>query len=353
MKTVLLFDVIFPNGHRELNNRILKILSELPINLIVINREDYYFVKSPNIKYKSPKYIKIFKGTLISRLCLFVNFLLAKCTLLFSKYDSVIYTTYPNVNFYFEHFFFKKEIPIILMNHNNIDLLASKKIRNFFLKYANKVNHIVFAPYMKNHLKTMGVDGNRIYYLPHPINLKSNYTSKKELFALSMGLESNDDFLKQLVQLEKDTSFLYNNGMELTIRSKNLVVKDCTTINVLTKYLSQEEYENLYYRAKYAFVFYPYTYQYRFSGVIMDSLASGAIVIGNRIPIVEHFAKMYPNNCICIDRISEIPSIISQNKSYSEEEYGTFLKDFSDDTIKNSLQYIISSVKRNSDEYIN
>ena len=212
------------------------------------------------------------------------------------------------------------------------------------MKYANKVNHIVFAPYIKNHLVTMGINSDRIYYLPHPINLKSNYSSRKESFALSMGLESNDDLLKRLVQLEEDTSFLNDNEMTLTIRSKDLVVKDCKTINVISHFLSQKEYEDLYYRAKYAFVFYPHTYKYRFSGVIMDSLASGTIVIGNRIPIVEHFAKMYPNNCKCIDSISEIPSIISQNNSYSKEEYDTFIKDFSDDTIKRSLQNIIFSV---------
>jgi hypothetical protein len=341
MKTVLIFDTTFPKGHRELNNRLLRLLSELPINLIVLTRGDYYFVKKNNIKYVQCKSIKVRKGMVLSRVCLFINFLLSKLSILFKRYESVVYTTYPNVNISIELFFYKRSTEILLIGHNNIDLLASKNIRNIFLMYANKVKHIVFAPFIKEYLISIGVDNERIFILPHPINLESNFSKNKKNIALSMGLESNESYLRKLVEVNSNTKFLNKCDMKLIIRSKDGNFSSTSSIEVIRNYLSREEYEELYRNAKYTFVFYPMSYQNRFSGVIMDSLASGCVVIGNRIPIVEYFANLYPNNCRCVDSIDEIPQLVSTNIIYSEEEGNAFFKEFSESSIKDKLSFIL------------
>lgn len=180
---------------------------------------------------------------------------------------------------------------VYLWHHAESDELLSRIKRSIFRRYMNKVKHIVHTPFIKQFLVDFGVEESRIFVCPfvRTSDYYEQYVQEEKIFIAPSG--SNDEsFCKKLVEYEKRTRFFINNDIKFVIKSFDTEYDD-GFLKLYNKYLSFDEYENLYKLAAAVVMPFPKSFQMRESGTVIDALSSGKGVIGSNIPIVEYYKK--------------------------------------------------------------
>lgn len=204
--------------------------------------------------------------------------------------------------------YLKKDI--YLWHHAESDELSSKLKNSIFRQYMNKVKHIVYTPFIKDFLISFGVEEDRVFVCPF---VKTSYqslagNSDKNFYIAPSG--SNDEqFCKALVDYEKRTGFFINNNIRFLIKSFDSVFND-GYLTLYNRYLSFNEYDELYRKAAAVIIPFPKSFNMRESGTIIDALSSGKRVIANNIPTVRYYQYI----CSSID--SNVVSIFNNIEEF-------------------------------------
>jgi glycosyltransferase involved in cell wall biosynthesis len=359
----LVADFRYEKGHVEVNKKLIEYLSTIS-NVDVIDNPDGYYQKCLKNAETSHDVRLIRKyfwhtspikntplGKIIKKIIHSINMILQTSDLAPEKYDNVIVFTYDTFAYALGRYFLRKNT-VYLFNHGNIDELVNKIKLPLFKTYMNKVNHIVFAEYMKEHLvQQFGVDASRVFVVPHPLNenkeiVTSGNVEKKDKLFVGISFSNDEDLVKEIIEYEQEHNILGANNCRIVLKSK-LYSYESEHLKVYNRYLEREELADLFAGASGILVLYPETYKYRMSGVIMEALSNGIPVVGRRIPIVEHFASLYPHSCTPFSSIKELYDIIAHNEfNINEEELHRFQLDHSGQTVTKALKSIFDSATR-------
>lgn len=350
MIKVSVIDTIFPIGHKKLNNILINLLPKEELDLLVINSNNFFEEENEkNIKFKKINIRKNYSRYSLMILFQIVYYFKIWIKLFFRNDDILLFFTFENLAFSFANILFCNKRKI-LFHHNNTSFLSSKLHLFFFKFYMNSVEHIVFAEFIKKRLIELGVKENLIFVITHPIpkeNTVKVSLEKQPSFFLGIGYASDEGLYKEIIEYEGKHNFLRTNDIHIVLRSKKMEFSN-TNISIINSHLSEEDYENLNKNSIAILCLYPKTYNYRFSGAILDGLRNRKKIIGTDIPIIQHFSKKYPNLCHSFNDVGDLFMLMKKIKEskFEEEDYKLFLRDYDDSVIKKQLKKIICNAKK-------
>lgn len=349
---ILVIDMIYPFGHKGLNRKLVNILTSFS-EVILLDYQNYYDgLKTNNnlslVEIKKP--LLFSENKFLKRIYHCLNIIRVKRSIFRKNYDAVLVMTHENISFSLMRFLLNGK-PIFIIHHNTIDLLNGKLNKYFFKKYMNSVNHIVFADFIKEGIiKKTNVNAKKVKVLEHPLsnnipmqidNSINNGIIEKTF--LSLGLGSDEELIKKLVRIEKESQYFTKNGLNLIIRSVKINFES-PGLKIFTGILSEDEYFELYKKASVYLLLYPISYQLRFSGSILNALQSGKCVIGTNIPLVRYFSKLYPNNCRVAKSIEDLlMQLTTSDFRFDAKEYENFKSKHSDANVRLQMEKIFKS----------
>jgi hypothetical protein len=212
----------------------------------------------------------------------------------------------------------------------------------------NKVHHIVFADFIGKYLiEEIGVSPLKVHTLPHPIvssckfNFKASKRTRKERTFVGLGHANEDSFIKEIIEYEKNNNILKVNNIKLILRS-NIKFESIENIELITNFLSREEYDSYYSNSEGLIILYPPHYKYRYSGAILEAFNHQKKVLGTNIPIIRHFESLYPNTCYHFNSVAELFKIIIHSDVITcTRETHSFLLFHSDKNVITELNKIL------------
>lgn len=305
---LLIADTIFPRGHHCLNKHLLKILlqNDEITDIKVLNYHDYYVRCSNKMRSYDIAFLFKNKSAYIDYICQFLNSLLLMFRCIGIQYDKVLFFTFDTLSLSFLRLGFFK--PIYLFHHNNTDHLLNKYKLKVFKTYMNKVNHIVFADFIKDYLISLGVDSNRIFVVSHPLPTSALVSKEIDIVSedsvyIALGHANDERIIDNLIEYEKQEHRLEKNNIHLVLRSQKEYDKLPPSIDIVTDFLDEEQYRYYYKVAKGILILYPDCFKYRFSGALLDAFVARKKIIGRNIPIIQHYARKYSSCCIFLMKL--------------------------------------------------
>lgn len=350
---ILIADTIFPKGHQRLNEKLISFLAEKN-EVIIINNRGYYTYsknKRSNIRECKLPLLANSNNFYLNSIKQLINsfILIVRCW--FIKYDIVVFLTFDTVVFSVLRIgYINKKVYAI--HHNNTDHLMNKLKMSIFKTYMNKINHIVFLPFIKEFLIKSGVFEHKISVLKHPITIIPNtifsVLNRNRILLTGLGHANDESYIQDFIKYEETTHILESNDIFVVLRSQIIEYDNGRSIKVIKGYLQREVYDTYYKDSDGILIFYPPFFQNRFSGVLLDSLANRKKVLGPDIPVIRHYSKLYPNCCNVFQDIEDLfAQVIEKNFIIPEESFKKFQKDYSDEVIKRDLYGILQTKQNN------
>jgi hypothetical protein len=361
---ILYLDLLSPYGHISLNIILLRILEKFASvdvawkqsyaendSLSKIVRTFYlipldYYQFGSKIDYRI-KNIKIIKWILKN---IDIN-----------KYDLIFISSYETISFSLA--WPKKLHPrVVILNHNNLDELVDKR-KFFFFKHIPKyVEHIVFEEYMKEYLLKEVKISNKVWVVNHPIDLSKvdNYKKivdkskicKEDKIIFAPSGSNDENFIAQLVNLQKGKNLLSQFPFKLIVKSKEVQYQDNHLV-VTKKYFDYEEYISYFGNSLLILLPYPKDFHYRISGALFDCFAFKKRFISSSVPIFKYYINKYPEIGETFDSINEFQEILFRiskepmNYSFPEisfyvnNSFAIIQNDYSNEQIEKELQVMI------------
>lgn len=304
-KKILYIDPLLQNGHVNFNNIYIESLRKSGYLLefvFVSGYEGKLNIDSSDVVYLIPNFFfKKDLGKLGNRIAYFFALLFIKMVVDFKKYDLIIFSSFEEVSFFLSNI--KK---CYLINHINASTSVESKVKFFFL---NKVlinnSLIVFDQETKNYLSSKG--NYKIYVQPHGLpKVKSNIATnedyefrvildelakyKKVLFSPSES-SSDKDFINELIQSNKFMEYLEQEDVLFVYKDKSPVIKRNTL--VISRFLSQDEYDYLFLKSNVILIAYPKNFKYRVSGVLLECMANDKPCAVSRIDALESYNDFF------------------------------------------------------------
>lgn len=344
---LLVADTQFPKGHSKLNHHLLDLLAQVECigEIKVLNYRHFYKRICSSIRYYNLPMLVFSKNAYVNYIFEFLNSVLVLLRCLTIRFDKIIFFTFNTLSFGILSLFIFK--PIYLIHHNNTDHLLNKYKRMFFKLYMNKVNHIVFADFIRDYLISIGVKEGRISLLPHPLlslskDVKVYNECKEDDIYIALGHANDESLISELIEYEQSTHLLKSHNIKLVLRSASEFRELPESIEIINSYLSDEQYAYYYQIAKGVLILYSEQFRYRYSGALLDALVANKIVCGRSIPIMIHFSNKYPNCCVVFNNISDLVNKICCNSyRYEPEVYNDLLIHHNDLKISICLNEIL------------
>ena len=289
---VAIVDFRFQKGHRTFNGMVVKAVKKLVDDefIFIDNGENYrdcedFYEHQRLIKNRNINRISSFKNRFISYKYMKDQYKIVQK----EGCEKIVCLAFDLITFgFFGKKYFKKDI--YLWHHAESDELCSGVKRKIFKRYMNKVKHIVHTPFIKEFLVNFGVDEKRIFVCPWMKTADSeiNHNPEKNFFIAPSG--SNDEgFCTLLAEYERKTEFFKNNGINLIIKSST-VDFDNGYLSFYNKYLTAEEYDDIFFKSSAVVMPFPKSFRMRESGTIIDALSQGKALVASDIPIVRYYS---------------------------------------------------------------
>lgn len=341
---LLVAEILYPEGHKALDNRLVELLAEDNEIDLIDNRG--FFRNLPCSKLCNilniPQFFSNRLEPLISLLFI-VNYIILAFAIRNRKYDKIILLSVRNDSLFWVYPLFRQQ-HIAVFHHNDIDRVMGRPFEKFlFKRLQNKIQHVVLADFIKdgmiNEFKT---DEDRISVVYQPkIGTSSIMTQMPffddEKYIIGLGRSTNEDFLLQLIEEDKKRSgkLCYR----IIMRSKNIQYSS-ERLLITTDFYSREEFDRILCHASACVALYN-SYNLRYSGIIDDSLSIGKPVIGNDIPVFRYFYEKYKGCCHIIFSASDLFAIASgELPEINERLAKAFLCSHSDENVKSQLSKI-------------
>lgn len=328
MKNILYLDFMYYTGHVRSNKNFIKALGKFAnVNALVQKnyfdeyREELNGVETITLIEKNN--LNLSNGQLLNRLSSLK--IMLKSAVLAKKIrpDYIFVSSFDTIVFRFGRLLFGDTENMYLLHTINIDELANFIKSKLFNTYKNKVNHVVFEQYMKDYLiNRIGIESNRVFVLPHPLNENSKIFNSKELEYACVGLSnSNDeDLITKLIELEKEKKVFKNNCKKVILKSKEKEF-DNGYLKVFKGFLDINTYDTYINKSECVLVPFPKDFYYRMSGTLVDAFSNNKVVMGNNIPIIQTYAKKYPDICKIYTSESDLVNQISLSRTADKNEF--------------------------------
>ena len=342
IKHFTILDCNHTDSHNMFNSQLIEKLSDEGSILLFSWNRSYDNLKRDNIYIKKLFYIKSKpQNSFAARFILLINTFLNACYLKyfdFRRKSITIIIGYEIISFSICSFLFPRKS--YLMHHMQIDEIKNKLKKYFFTRIKLNFNHVVMTDYIKDYLiENIGLNQNSIRVIPHPIyNLKQHSEPDINNYKtfVSLSYSNNESFVNRLIEEEKNNKIFERNNCRIIIKSKTF--NFCSNgLIVFNKYLSEDEYFNLYNKSTCILSLLNDSFEYRISGTMIDAISAEKQIITLNTRCAEFYKNIFPNSINICKNIDDIileiikfnpqnnqikPSIniISQyNKSYSDQ----------------------------------
>ena len=226
----------------------------------------------------------------------------------------------------------------------------SEVISAFFTQYYTHANLIpssistdfplTDADVIKDYLKSIGVKKVEVLrhglISPYPNNsLRVNNPLLHKQFLFSPSMQSVDvEFMEKLVRDKSFIKYLEEHDLFLVLRSK-ILHSPSSNIQILSHYMSKEEYMAYFSGATAILLVYPKSFRYRVSGVLLEAISCGKNTLMSDIEIFRQYESLFGTNAYfstvnsliqCLDCILE-----GKNKIFnlSEEQRQFYMPNYS------------------------
>lgn len=341
---LLVAEVLYPEGHKALDNRLIELLAE--DNDVDLVDSKGFFKDLPCSRLCNlinlPQFFSNKLEPLISLLFI-INYLILAFAIRKRKYDKIILLSVRNDSlFWVWPFFCRRNIAVF--HHNDIDRTLGRPFEKFlFTKLQNKIQHVVLADFIKDGMvRNLHTKDDKVSIVYQPkigndkvTNLEPYF--KEDKYFVGLGRSTNEDFLYQLIETDKQYSGTLN--YKIIMRSKNIKYSS-ERLLITTDFYSREDFDRIMQHASACIALYN-SYNLRYSGIIDDSLSIGKPVIGNDIPVFRYFFEKYKGCCHIITSASDLFAIASSElPEINEEMVNAFLYSHSDENVKAQLSNI-------------
>ena len=289
---ILFLDLFQTKSHNNLNTSFIHCLNEKH-KLLLLCEKSLYKSNIENYDYSS-WILSIIKNNIRLKSLFFIS---RYFTIWNKSFDIIFIPNFETITFVLFSLFCNKKIYVV--HHLNIDELENPIKRVIFSLYKNKINHLVFDESFKKVLKDKYEVKSYIGLINHPVklfNVNSKYDKKNKKLCVALSQSNDEKLIQKLIKYNERTNFLTKNNIELVVRSKILNYNK-NNFKVYTNYLSDFEYQNLTNNCYLTILMHPKKFQFRFSGVLFDSLFNKKMVISNNFLIAKIFSKKFPNIC--------------------------------------------------------
>lgn len=342
----LLIAELFPEkGHFRLFTNIVRLLAQSNEVTVVFPKSvhetivgcktilapyDYYYSKTKNKLHLVLQYVSYSKNV-----CKYIASIDKM-----ERFDAVISVTYNEVGFAFGKKYFRDLSKVLLMSHNNLDLVLNNKIKEIlFNTYAHKVKHLVQCKFIKEEFsKSFNIPQKEIGVWMHPQNRNEEGLHRSTDIFDCVGISnSNDDvIIKEIIEREHDTGYIKKHGLRVVLRSK-LYEFDDGYLKVFKGFLEKDQYDYYINNAKCIFLPFPTGFKLRMSGTLVDAFSNCKPIIGTPIALFKACSEQYP----AIMRIYSPDLFVEQikdcNKSLSGDLYQRFIEVHSDNSVLNNM----------------
>lgn len=341
---ILVLDFLFPEGHRYINNNIIKCLSNIA-NVDVFAKEDYYkeykdgwnnvrleefSVSKKALNRNSTIVRKIESASMMAK---------SKRKIQSQPYDCVVVLSFDTLAMALCKLYFASK-KMFIIHHKNIDDLCRKRLNSLvFRTYMNDVHHVVFENVFKHYLvNKIGVTDERVHVIPHPVGVH-NFDNRfhgdsYDCVALS---QSNDEaFLREIIEYESKSRYFKTNNLKIVLRSKHFRFDD-GHLQILNGFLPTSVYNEYILKASTVFVPLPESFKYRVSGTIYDAFSMHKTVLTNNEIIVAQCEQRYPGICFKVDNVRDFCFAVKNIKGKKEykEQFEKFNNDHSMESVSN------------------
>lgn len=298
---VLYIDPISSSSHANFNRMHIEAIRKITKDVHFVFKDGYneeVGVEISDVCYSIPSsYFGKNRGGLINRFYMCLVLWKIRLNVPLKCYDKIIFAAYEEISLFFACY----SVPLYLINHNNIGSL-NNKVKRFFFKEISKRNiHIVLEPYMKDYLKSVGIQKVEVVrhglispYSMVPSQVDEPLWHKKFVFSPSM--QSIDAvFIEDMLHNKAFIKYLEKNELFLVLRSKTLR-SPSQNVKILSNYLSEEEYINYFLRATAILLIYPKSFMYRVSGVLLEAISCGKTTIMSDIDVFRQYESLFGTN---------------------------------------------------------
>lgn len=276
MKKILFIDYITTGEHADYNNIQIEALCKLGCKIDICSHEKSFTLNLfrdsinnlfvlPEVNFKKNSNKVAFTLSVFRRL----NYI--KQIIKREKYNYVIFSSY--ISFF--QLFFRFDSPTFLVNHYNLAILDRR--RKCMIKLLAK-NYIFISlceqiqNFLKNNLELDSI------VVKHGLFLKNNEKLKELSFHKQYGdyilmpasASLDVDLIENILHSERFNDFLKKNSLKLVVKGKYETQNE--NIIVLNRYLSHEEYHNLFYNAVSIILPYNVFFINRISATLLESI---------------------------------------------------------------------------------
>ncbi len=345
---ILYLDFLCPKGHLNLDINQINRLSNIG-DIYVVSQKGRYKQLPSNVKNIEKKSIEIKPGRIKNRISSLKIMLISAIESRKINHDYIIVSSFETMVFAIGRYLFKRKDKIILFHHFNTDELSIKTKAFFFRTYMNKVRHVVFSEFIKDHLvKEFGIEPSIIFVLPHHMNkILITNNNKKEYLCVGLSNSNDEKLIENIIHKEEKNELFKHMKIKVVLKSKEFEF-DNGYLKVVNGYLEKEVYDNFIDKAQSMYMPFPANFQFRMSGTLIDALTNCKIVYGSDIPVMRHYSKNYPNICKIVNNEDDFIEILLLNENKTnyikqEEEFKKFKIEHSEERIELIFKEILSN----------
>lgn len=344
MGRLLVAEILYPEGHKALDNRLIELLAE-ENEIDLVDHRDFFKELSCSKLCNTVNIPQFFSNRwepLISFLYI-LNYVILAFAIRKKKYDKVFLLSVRNDSLFWVYPLFRHQ-HLCVFHHNDIDRTLGRPFEKFlFKKLQNRIQHVVLADFIKTGMVSQfhTHDENiSVVYQPIIGDIRTrDYTPyfEEEKYIIGLGRSTDEGFLQKLIETDKRYSGRLK--YKIIMRSKNIRYSS-ERLFITTESYSREEYDRIMHHASACIALYT-SYNLRYSGIIDDALSAGKLIIGNNIPVFRYFSEKYKGCCHVIDSAQDLFVIASGALPMIKEEMiKRFLEYHSDKNVRRQLNAI-------------
>lgn len=340
---ILYLDFLYPMGHIRQNKKYISLLSNIAKVYVICEKNRYTDLPSEVEIIENSK-LRIRDGQIATRVDSLKAMIISAIEAKKIKPDYIFISSYDTIMFTIGRLFFSNNQKLFLLQHSNIDELASIVKKALFKSYVKSVNLVVFENFIKDYLlENFKLNSERVFILPHQLNQNSINECKKKYHCVGLSFSNDEDVIAEIIDIEKREDLLKKQGCKVILKSK-ISEFDNGFLKVFKGYLDNEKFNEYIDNSISIYMPFSSSFRYRMSGTLMDALSNDKILLGSNIPIINYYSSKYPSVCIVINSVEDFFTHVCTIKDDSRDElikdFEQFRYDHSEENVEIALKKI-------------
>ena len=301
-------EVLYPKGHKELDINTINILSRVA-NTYYFAGNDFLDVRRISDRVKVIELFQQFNLQRFAKLITYTRLLNLKAIAREIKknqiqLDALVFLSFDNNLIpYVKRVF--EGIEIYVINHDDVDKISNHLNLKEKAHY-NSIKHLVYEDYIKEGvIEKTSCDSENVIVVPHPLvfDYKKEKIRSEEKCVLGIGWSNDEELISKIIEYSKKVKEQL--PYKIILRSKSQCYKD-SNLEVVSGFLSKDEYDQLICIADIQLILYPNSFKYRYSATFQTALMQYNYVLVNDVFFGEEKKKKYPNSVHIIRSVQEL-----------------------------------------------